>query len=187
MIIKWPGGKKNTVNRDLHYNLDLCPTMCDLLDVMPGGKWDGESFADTILREEQSGREYLVLSQQAHVAQRSVRFKEWLYIRTYHDGFHLFPKEMLFDLAADPYEQYDLAQEKADVCGQAARILLEWHDRMMLSSDSQIDPLWTVLKEGGPFHACANVSLRDYLKRLEATGRCEGAAKLREKYPDIGT
>ena len=47
-------------------------------------------------------------------------------------------------------------------------------------SDSQIDPLWTVMREGGPYHTQGH--LAEYLKRLEATGRSEGARKLRERY-----
>ena len=38
----------------------------------------------------------------------------WLYMRTYHDGFHPFPKHMLYDLAADPLESHNLAEERPD-------------------------------------------------------------------------
>ena len=58
-----------------------------------------ESFAPA-LRGADCGRPDLVLSQCAHVCQRSVRWGDWLYMRTYHDGYHLFPQEMLFDVAA---------------------------------------------------------------------------------------
>ncbi len=37
-------------------------------------------------------------------------FGDWMYIRTYDDGYHLFPKEMLFNLKDDPYEQRDVAE-----------------------------------------------------------------------------
>ena len=36
------------------------------------------------------------------------------------------------------------------------------------------------MQEGGPYHTRGH--LEDYLKRLEATGRADGAQKLREKY-----
>ena len=49
------------------------------------------------------------MSQCAHVCQRSVRFDDWLYMRSYHDGYHLFPQEMLFHLATDPHEQRNVA------------------------------------------------------------------------------
>ncbi len=116
----------------------------------------------------------------AHVCQRSARFKDWLYIRTYHDGFHLFSKEMLFNLKQDPYEQYDVKAQYPEICAEGAKIILDWHDEQMLKSESQIDPMWTVLHEGGPEHT--RIQLEKYLERLEQTGRAEGAGCLREKY-----
>lgn len=48
------------------------------------------------------GRDHLVVSQCAHVCQRSVRFGDWMYIRTYHDGYHLIEDEELFNVKDDP-------------------------------------------------------------------------------------
>ncbi|WP_143812087.1 sulfatase [Paenibacillus sp. VTT E-133280] len=158
MIIRWPGGKKGIVEDGLHYHLDLGPTLASLLNLKGAPSWDGESYADTILEGLSGGREYLVISQCAHVCQRSIRFEDWLYIRTYHDGHHGFPKEMLFDLKHDPYEQHNLAEVRKDICMKAVYLLNEWHDNMMSSMDCDIDPLWTVLMEGGPYHAKGYVS-----------------------------
>jgi arylsulfatase A-like enzyme len=188
MIIKWPGGKKGIADDGFHYNLDLGPTMVDLLQMkqpprlsfLADVKKDGISYAKTITDGENTGRDYLVISQMAHVCQRSARFGKWLYMRTYHDGFHLFDKEMLFDLESDPYEQHDLKEQRPEICAQGAKIILDWHDEMMACSKSQIDPLWTVLQEGGPFHTVG--CLYSYLSRLESTGRSEGAKKLRERH-----
>lgn len=180
MIIKWPSGVKNHVDNGLHYSLDLVPTMAELLNVEPYHKWDGQSYAKTITEGKDTGRDYLVLSQLAHVCQRSARFDDWLYIRTYHDGFHLFDKEMLFNLKEDIYQQNDVKDLYPEICAKGAKIILDWHGEMMASSDSQIDPMWTVLREGGPYHTRGH--LENYLKRLEETGRSEGAQKLREKY-----
>ncbi len=180
LIIRWPGGPAG-VDSALHYNLDLCPTMADLLDVPKYSKWDGVSFAQSILTGQPCSRDSLVLSQMAHVCQRSARFGQWLYMRTVHDGFHLFPREMLFDLSGDPYEQNDVSAQHPQVCAQGARILLDWQEDAMLRSDSAVDPMWTVVREGGPFHA-PMANLEGYLQRLESTGRGEGAQALRAKY-----
>ncbi len=40
-----------------------------------------------------------------------MRFGDWLYMRTYHDGFHLFDGEMLFDVAKDPHERRNVAAD----------------------------------------------------------------------------
>lgn len=154
MIIRWPdSGNQGTVDEGLHYHLDLAPTLADLIGAPKSKDWDGISYADSVTSGLDTGRDYLVVSQCAHVCQRSVRFGEYLYIRSYHDGHHGFPKEMLFNLQDDPYEQYNLAEERRDVCMQAVYLLNEWHDEMMSTMEYDVDPLWTVMKEGGPFHA----------------------------------
>jgi choline-sulfatase len=181
MIIRWPGMQQGHVDQDLHYHLDLGPTFADLLGLTPSPKWDGQSYAAALRTGESCGRDYLVVSQCAHVCQRSVRFGDWLYIRTYHDGYHLFDKEMLFNLTNDPYEQFNLAAERPDLCKEAVYLLNEWHDGMMESMPFDVDPLWTVIKEGGPYHAKG--FLKEYVQRLEETGRDYGVAELKRRHP----
>ena len=108
LIVRWPDcRRKGETDDSLRYNVDLAPTLMDLLGGAKPALWDGESFAPALtgLGETPPDREDIVISQCAHVCQRSVRWADWLYMRTYHDGFHLFPQEMLFDIAGDPYEQ----------------------------------------------------------------------------------
>lgn len=191
LIIKWPGCAKNTVSHGFHYNLDLLPTLVDLLGGVPpftcnpvvGNPnpvvYDGESYADCVHTGQDGGRDYLVVSQCAHVCQRSVRFGDYMYIRTYHDGYHLTPGEELFNVKEDPHEIHDLAEEKPELCWRAAWYLEHWVADNMLSNiyNYHEDPLWNVIAEGGPFH-CRGY-LKDYCKRLEDTGRgrlCRRAA-----------
>ena len=203
MIVKWPGGPAAGVDTGLHYHLDWAPTCLELLghaDAVPE-VWDGESYArviggaDGVVGRGATGREELILSQCAHVCQRSVRWDRWLYIRTYHDGFHPFPKHMLFDLENDPRENHNLAEERPEIVIEASARLLEWHDGQMRKmhryASDVVDPLWTVMSEGGPFHAgvaevgstVPNIErLRLYLERLEQTGRADGATDLRRRY-----
>lgn len=181
MIFKWPGCKEQHVDEGLHYNLDLGPTIAELLDADPPEIWDGESYAKTITDGEDCGREYLVLSQCAHTCMRSVRFGPWLYMRFYHDCFRLYPREMLFNIEEDPHETANLAENRKDVSMQATYHLHEWHDDMMMSMDCDTDPLWTVMKEGGPYHARG--TLKDYCERLEKTGREAKVEQLKKRYP----
>ena len=183
MIIRWPrmpGGIRDT---GLHYNIDLAPTLAEMMGAEPRESWDGRSFAAALKDGRDCGRDELILSQCSHVCQRSVRFDEWLYMRTYHDGYHLYPKEMLFDLEKDPFEQHNLAEENPRVCREAAYRLMEWHDAMMASMPFGYhdDPMWNVIAEGGPFHARG--ALKGYLPRLEATGRGDSVAELKRRHP----
>jgi choline-sulfatase len=181
MIIRWPGMQQGTVDQGLHYHLDLPPTIAELLGRAPVPSWDGSSYASVLKTGEESGRDYLVVSQCAHVCQRSVRFEDWLYIRTYHDGYHLFDKEMLFHLAEDPHEQHNLAKDRPDLCREAVYLLNEWHDNMMATMPHDVDPLWTVIKEGGPYHAKG--FLPQYTKRLQETGRGDAVEELIRRPP----
>ena len=125
-------------------------------------------------------RQYLVMTQCAHVCQRGVRFGDYFYIRTYHSGYHLFPKEMLFNIREDPHEQHDLAMDRPELCARACRYLADWQEEMMLTSEDDRDPLWTTLIEGGPLHGRCNT--QEYYQRLLETGRVEGARVFKERF-----
>ena len=193
LIIKWPGGLKGASDHELRSNIDLLPTLRELLQIegrkplfkhmdLPKGHYDGKSFAKTVLTGEGQGNNSLVISQCAHVCQRSVRFDHYLYIRTYHGGYHLFEQEMLFDIETDPHETANLADKYPWLCEKGAGLLLKWQDEMMKKSLYQTDPLWTVMKEGGPYHV--HGQLEGFLKRLEDTSRNDQAGKLKEMYEE---
>jgi len=183
LIIKYPGGKQGYVNAGLHYNLDLAPTLAELHEREPMASWDGQSYARTIRQGEETGRPELIVSTCAGTCQRSVRFDQWHYIRTYHDGYNRFPQEMLFDVEHDPYELVNLAEARHDICAEAVHRLSGWHDAMMQAMPLGVsdDPLWTVIREGGPSHV--RHQLKVYLEQLEQEGHDEEAAELRRRHP----
>ena len=184
MIVRWPGrGKAGHVDIGLHHNLDLAPTLAEMLAQEPHEAWDGQSYAAAITDGAQCGKDFAVISQCAHVCQRSVRMGGWLYMRTYHDGYHLFPDQMLFNIADDPHEQHDLATDRPDVVSEAAACLARWHEEMTatMGGRAEEDPLRTVMREGGPYHAKGH--LREYCKRLETTGRAGAVAELKRRHP----
>lgn len=187
MIIKWPGCVKGIHDGAFHDNTDLLVTVRDLLglsDQKPayGYRYDGKSYYETLKTGAPCGRENLVLSQCAHVCQRSARFDDFIYIRTVHGGYHLFPKEMLFNVREDPHMLHDLADSCPDLCARGAKIILDWNDEMMKNSPYDTDPMWTVMREDGPYHA--RYMLEKYIsERLEGTDRDFGVKLLREMYP----
>ena len=97
-------------------------------------------------------------------------------MRTYHDGFKDFPPIMLYDIENDPHLLNNLNEDKPEVVNEALAILERWHAEMMETSTQPVDPLQTVLREGGPFHV--RNALQSYCERLRATGRAHHAETL---------
>lgn len=165
------------VDQALHYQFDLAATLLELLDIEVPWGWDARSFAPALREGQGAGRDYLVLSQMAWSCQRSVRWDDWLLIKTYHAGLKDFPELMLFEVVNDPHEQVNLAHERPEVVNAGLARLESWHSTMLASSHTvPLDPMQTVLREGGPFHTRG--VLESYAKRLRETGRAEHAERL---------
>ena len=181
-VLRWPGLGAGRVDRALHYHVDVAASVLELLDQKVPDDWTGESFADALRDGREQGRDFLVLSQGAWTCQRSVRFDDHICIRSYHDGFHELPEVLLFDLVADPHEQQDLAEKRPELVQQAMARLESWQAEMMRDHPTGGDPMWTVLREGGPWHVRGQ--LPRYLERLRATGREDAARRLEARWPN---
>lgn len=192
-LLAWPGITDTRAGQTasaLHYQFDLAATIVELAGGAVPSNWDGRSGATALREGRDEGRHALVLSQGAWTCQRSVRFRvgggEYLLIRTYHDGYHLYPDLALFDLGADPHEQFDLAALRPDLVAEGSRILEAWGAETLGQMDPETngpvgDPFWTILREGGPYHVRRD--LPAYLERLRATGRGAAADALAAKHP----
>ena len=185
MIVRWPGMQKGAVVKGFYDNTDLTPTVQELLGTPMFSDryhYDGSSFAKALKDGTDCSKPYAILTQCAHVCQRSARFDDYVYIRTVHGGYHLFPEEMLFNVKEDPHEQHNLAEERPDLCAKGAKMILDWNDKMMKTSHYDVDPMWTVMREGGPEHCRGQ--LKSYMERLKGTPREYGIELLKEKYGD---
>jgi arylsulfatase A-like enzyme len=171
MIVRWPGIGPGANGQDtaLHYQIDIAATVLELLRLEIPERWDGRSFASTFGGAAPEAREFLVLTQGAWTAQRAVRFDDSIYIRTYDDGYHAFPEQMLFNLVDDPHEQHDLMSTSPHIALRAAELLDSWLADALGDGSPGGDPLMTLLREGGPWHA--RQGSEDYPAHLRATGR----------------
>lgn len=180
LIVRYPNITQERVDTGLHYQFDWAATLIELLGGTMPDNWNAESFKSAFEQGDQSSRPYVILSQNAWSCQRSVRFDQYVCIRTYHDGLKEFEPIMLFDLDTDPHEQNNLAAAHPEIVNQAMAYLADWEQEMRLQSPSGVDPMMTVLKEGGPFHTRGQVS--GYIERLEQMGAHEQAERLRQKH-----
>lgn len=183
LIVRAPGMVDGPrTDSALHYQYDWAATLIELVGGTVPDNWDGVPFTDAFTNGGEQGRDYLVVSQNAWACQRSVRFDDYICLRTYHDGLKQLDPIMLYALSEDPHETHNLASERPEVTNQAMRLLEEWQHEMMLTSKHGVDPMMTVLREGGSFHTRGQ--LPQYLERLRATGRAHHAEHLASLHPD---
>ena len=88
---------------------------------------------------------------------------------------------MLFNLADDPNEQHNLAKTESEIVSMGLVYLEQWLTDMKATAISDVDPMMTVLRQGGAFHTRGH--LPAYLDRLRATGREQHADYLEKKHP----
>lgn len=163
------------VDDALRYHFDWAATLVEMAGGDVPESWDGQSFATG----NTDGRPYLVLSQAAWSCQRAVRVDDWLYIRTYDAGLKPLPPELLFNLAEDPHEEHDLSAAQPEVTEMAKALLHDWHAAMIERDDTHVDPMVTVLREGGPFYTRDRYTA--FTKHLRETGRAHHADALDAK------
>lgn len=187
LIMYWPGlTDQLTVGtrhrREMIYNIDFAPTLCDLLGIPAPRGWQGRSFAPAVRGEAIDARPYLVLGQGAHTYQRAVRTADHLYIRTYHPGSFRAEWEQLFDVTRDPYLTDDLLADRPDVSAEMRGHLSEWWHRTAGGPGSPPDPMLSTLQTGPTYYA----DPVDYMKHLRSTGRKDLADDLMERL-DVAT
>ena len=183
LIVRWPGITEplaGRVENGLIYHFDFAATLVEMAGGRVPDNWDGQSFARALSSGPAPGRDTLVLSQAAWSCQRGVRWNDWLYLHSYHDGFHGFPADLLFDVRLDPHEQHDLASARPEVVAQGRNRLAAWLDEQRHSAGPVEDPMQTVLAEGGPYHCRGE--LPAYLDRLRNTGRAAWADRLAARH-----
>lgn len=182
MVIRWPG-HTDRLHDDrrrvggLVYQLDLCPTLCDLLDIPVPPGWEGESFAAAVRGEPFDGRGSLVLSHGAYTSQRAVRTPDHLYVETLHPGLWRLPWRQLYAIEDDPHMTVDLVDAEPAVVSDLAGRLAEWREAHLTLPGPTPDPMEQGRYEG-PTHAFA---VDRYLGRLRATGRAHLADDLQRR------
>ena len=187
LIVRWPGvTDEPRVDSALHYHFDWAATLIELVGGQVPGNRDGQSFEKSFRSGKESGRNNLILSQGAWACQRSVRFNHedqaYLLMKSYHGGHKKLEPLMLFNLTDDPHEQCDLSRSHPELVEKAMDTFSDWIEEQSQISQSGIDPMMTVLEEGGPFHTRGH--LIPYLDHLRTTGRNQSADWLVAHYPD---
>jgi len=187
LIIRVPGMTKTGSCDALIYQLDLAPTLCDLLEVPVPARWDGLSFVDALRGEAIAGREYLVLDQGIATAQRGVRTRNHFFVRTLHPGFYRIDEPYeLYEIERDPYMTTDIAPQHPELVEKHDHLIYQWlAEQPAGSRSSPADPM--ELLAGGTEGSADQV--RRTISRLQSLGRETEAeeilARLRRYHPAL--
>jgi arylsulfatase A-like enzyme len=139
-IVSWKGRiKPGTTNDRVTGFEDWLPTILELIgaaDATPK-KIDGVSFAQSLLGQDQPPRAFLYREFPGYGGQQSIRVGDWKAVRRNLGGkkgaaasqgaeaanFHI----ELFNLATDPGEKHDVAEQNLDVVARLMRLMREQH------------------------------------------------------------
>lgn len=127
-IVQWPGKVKAGSTSDLvSANIDMMPTLCELLGVKPPADIDGVSILPTILGKPAAQKQhaYLYWEFPEYGGQQAVRMGNWKAIRL--NLMKGVIKTALYDLEKDPREEHDLAAQYPDIVRRMEAIMLNEH------------------------------------------------------------
>ncbi|MCV9386648.1 arylsulfatase [Reichenbachiella ulvae] len=126
-IACWPNKiKTNTTSDHISAFWDFLPTLCDIAGVQPPENIDGISFLPELLGAEQAKHKYLYWEFPMRGGKQAVRFGDWKGIRLNMTENPDAPIE-LYDLATDPGEEYNVADENPEVLQEIATIMSKEH------------------------------------------------------------
>jgi arylsulfatase A-like enzyme len=182
LVVAWPGVVPDrlagAVCDDLVYNVDLPPTLAELLGLPQPAGWDGASLARQLRGEAAPDwRRFAVYSHGLYSCQRVVRTARWQLTRTYHPGAFPLDPVMLHDMEVDPYQTENLAAQHPEVVQELDHLLAGWLQEQLGRPGAAPDPLQQVV-ESGPWRY---VTLDSWLQRLEGWGRPEMATAIRRR------
>jgi len=157
MMMRGPGGfTGGRVVSEMITQLDVYPTLCELVGVPLPGWLAGRSFLPLVQEEDYEEHEAIFSEVTYHAAyepKRAVRTKRWKYIRQFseraqpvlpniddslskdewirYEGNQPIVKEQLYDLMRDPAEMVNLAgdEDHQQVLADLRRLLLDWMER----------------------------------------------------------
>jgi len=138
-----PGGTDDA----MLYNVDLSPTLCELLGAEIPAGWDGRSFGENLRGRKGLRRDALVWGHALYTVQRAVRTGRHLVIRTYDAYGYPFEPVELYDMQADPYPTRNLRDEQPQTVAECQHIMDVWVSEQRAAPDTIGDPFEAVLAE----------------------------------------
>ncbi|MGW5364557.1 sulfatase family protein [Actinopolymorpha pittospori] len=142
LIMSWPG--KLPAGRrvpGMVQNLDVSQTLLDLVGIPQVQGMEGVSLLPSIYGVRERNYETVYFSEATWQVKRAVRTDRWKLIRAIEPDPHGRPMKELFDLAADPGEQVNLAEARPDVVAELEALLDAWLEKRLAETGRKSDPV----------------------------------------------
>jgi arylsulfatase A-like enzyme len=153
---------------------DLPVTILELLglaDAAEEHKMEGVSMVPLIDNEDHAGAtDTIFIAENAWMKKRGFRTKQWKFIKCLYDELHKGPPFELYDFAADPVEQVNLADEKPEVRDDFAAKLDQFIEKRLSETglpDPQMEQEVTMTQVGKPK---SGLSAKSVIKRALSRG-----------------
>jgi arylsulfatase A-like enzyme len=142
LILYWPG-KFPSGRRVPGFvqNLDLAPTILDLLGVPDRDAMQGVSLLPTVFGLRDGNYEELFFSEATWEVKRAIRNRDWKLIDSIEQDPHGRPMQELFDLRTDPGEQRNVIDRYPDKARELGTRLTDWVERRLAETGRTVDPL----------------------------------------------
>ncbi len=142
LILSWPGKlPRGRRVPGFVQNLDLAPTLLDLIGVADRDGMEGISLVPAIFGVRDGNYRELFFSEATWEVKRAVRAGNWKLIDSIEQDPHGRPLQELFDLRDDPREQRNLASEHPGLVRDLKERLEAWVAMRLRQTGHTVDPV----------------------------------------------
>jgi arylsulfatase A-like enzyme len=142
-LVRWPGRVQGGVRvAQMLQTPDIAPTVLEAAGLAPPGGLDGCSFWRLLTKdEEQPGHQRVVSAECSWQAKWSLRSDRYKFILAREPDFYQNPMRELYDLAADPGEERNIAEGEPQIATEMEEELEGWIAERLRHLGKTEDPL----------------------------------------------
>jgi arylsulfatase A-like enzyme len=166
LIIWGPGRVPVVQSRAMVALVDVLPTLLEVLGLPEAGTVNGRSLLPLMRGDTSVHRDAIMLSEATWQASRGVRTERWKFIKYLQTTIYGRDGVELYDLAADPAEQTNVAAQHPEVVADLSDRLQHWVSAQL---GGRPDPMYSVIDAGLP----AVARLNDVMAELARPRRAE--------------
>ena len=183
LILRWPGKVPRGRSDALAQQPDILPTIAELAGVEQPPDVDGRSLVP-VMQKGAPGRETVHFIENTYQKKRGIRTRTHKFMRHGQPEMSSVVKRELYDLQADPLEQFNEVERAPEIARELEAIMDRWVAEMLAKAGRDSDPLFE--QETTAYHLpMAEVTEERRLSQVYdfAARRCSAAPKPEAESP----